>query len=478
MNFEANYRELQREMHFKDGKNGGEKALKNKINVNAVFLPFRSRNPERAKFKNGFKGVIGEFARLELDKTWDDELSADEIVKKIISEECVDCSSDNEKYLEKLIADYLFDENNDLNILKPSLFLYLPRNETKEKNGEYEIALFIRDIFFNNGCDSEFNEKFKEFFKDFNSNHILIKLILKSIFELPEKEISSKYDVIQKDVVDSFKKDINFLLDKNETYLLNNIELIFAYYYFFYSSQCTLLIDKDFKGGFDRGIEPLYYALDWESVSKNRKTIKQGFNLVRDANANLFDKYCLLSQLNTYMGVNGKLLFEISDEFNEYNDDDKQECLKWLKQWIDDYHYVKDISNLSNDSMLDIPENVDNEFGNVVNLLLSTLHKGIDPAVRSRFALNIREIANLYFLKNRGVHGSVLNLTQDMFLVITSLCIKEDKIKLNHLFEEYEKRGLFFDKYSKEKIVDLLNNLNLIDKKSDSGDAQYVKSIL
>lgn len=338
--------------------------------------------------------------------------------------------------------------------------------------------MFIRDVFFNKKDDSEFDEKFKDFFKDFNSNHILIKLILKSIFELPEKEIPLKYDTISNGVVNLFKEDINFLLDKNETYLLNNMELIFAYYYFFYSSQCTLLIDKDFKGDFDGGIEPLYYALDWESISKNRKTIKQGFNLVYDANAYLFDKCCLLSQLNTYMGVEGKLLFELNDEFNEYGDEDKQECLKWLKKWIDDYQYVKDISTLSRNSRIDIPENVDNEFGDVVNLLSSTLYEGVDQAVRSRYSLNIREIAKLYFLKNRGVHGSILNLTQDMFLVITSFCIKEDKIKLNHLFGEYEKRGLFFDKYSKEKIVDLLNNLNLIDKKSDSGDAQYVKSIL
>ena len=51
MNFEANYRDLQSKMSFKDGKNGGKKGLKNQININAVFLPFVSRNPERAKFK-------------------------------------------------------------------------------------------------------------------------------------------------------------------------------------------------------------------------------------------------------------------------------------------------------------------------------------------------------------------------------------------------------------------------------------------
>lgn len=65
-----------------------------------------------------------------------------------------------------------------------------------------------------------------------------------------------------------------------------------------------------------------------------------------------------------------------------------------------------------------------------------------------------------------------------MLLVITALCVKDKKIKLNQLFEEYEKRGLFFDKHSKKEIINFLNKLNLIDKKSDSGDAQYVKPIL
>lgn len=62
--------------------------------------------------------------------------------------------------------------------------------------------------------------------------------------------------------------------------------------------------------------------------------------------------------------------------------------------------------------------------------------------------------------------------------MITAICIKEDKITLKDLFKEYERRGLFLDSYSQVEVIDLLGKLNLIDKKSDSGDAQYVKSIL
>ena len=76
------------------------------------------------------------------------------------------------------------------------------------------------------------------------------------------------------------------------------------------------------------------------------------------------------------------------------------------------------------------------------------------------------------------MHGLVLNISQEFLLLITALVVKDDKMRINDLFKEYEKRGLFFDQESKKEIVNRLDNLTYIDKKSDSGDAQYVKSIL
>lgn len=52
------------------------------------------------------------------------------------------------------------------------------------------------------------------------------------------------------------------------------------------------------------------------------------------------------------------------------------------------------------------------------------------------------------------------------------------KIRLVDLYKEYERRGLYLDNTSKEYLQEFFTKLNLIDKKSDSGDAQYVKRIL
>ena len=62
---------------------------------------------------------------------------------------------------------------------------------------------------------------------------------------------------------------------------------------------------------------------------------------------------------------------------------------------------------------------------------------------------------------------------------MTKICINNNKkIKLKNLFDEFELRGLFFDRDSKTKIIQLYEKLNLLEKKSDSGDAQYVRSVL
>ena len=140
-----------------------------------------------------------------------------------------------------------------------------------------------------------------------------------------------------------------------------------------------------------------------------------------------------------------------------------------MKKWISDYRTIRNFDEINLD---------DYSYNQLVDILLETLSESITRKQISLFTLNVEEIAKPYFLKRRGSYGYVLNVNRDMLLMITALCVKDKKIKLNQLFKEYEKRGMFFDIYSKEEIIDFLTKLNLIDKKSDSGDAQYVKPVL
>ena len=89
------------------------------------------------------------------------------------------------------------------------------------------------------------------------------------------------------------------------------------------------------------------------------------------------------------------------------------------------------------------------------------------------------EFCKARFVKNRKKSGLTLNLTERDIIFLTKLAIQHDeKIRLNDLYKEYENRGIYLDSTSKGLLQEFFTKLNLIDKKSDSGDAQYVKRIL
>jgi len=89
------------------------------------------------------------------------------------------------------------------------------------------------------------------------------------------------------------------------------------------------------------------------------------------------------------------------------------------------------------------------------------------------------EFCRTRWIKNRKKSGLVLNLTESDVIFLTKISLRgQEKMRLIDLYREYEYRGIYLDNTSKEYLQDFFTKLNLIDKKSDSGDAQYVKRIL
>lgn len=449
----------------------------NNFTEHSGILPFTTRKNERPEFKNGFIGVLGEFTRLELGKYVDSNFNfnSEKIINDIIMNSNIKVEPKEDKeYLEKLIKEYLFDNDDKVNILNPKLLLYLPNTHSEQGKGEKKIAEFIKDVFFK---DEELNNKFKDFIKNSDSNHIIINLIIQNIPDLKEKEIIKKYEGKLNYITNIFKEDILFLLssDKNKNFFLKNIEYIFAYYYFYYISQVTIKLNKNFNVDLN-SVEPTYYILDNETLNKSRKAYNHGYRLIKRAGKNLLVNKLVMEHLNTLFGEKCLFLPELNELFDSYSYVEQNELLKYVTRWIRLYRERKEITDEPTwDNNIN---NIDPRFTKVVDCLFKSLEKGASSETKSRYPIYIRNIAKRYFIKRRGALGYSLNLTQDTLLVITALCIKEDKIKLTSLFKEYEKRGIFLDKNSKKEVEDLFNKLNLIDKKSDSGDAQYVKAIL
>lgn len=455
MDFSENYDKVLKQMNV----NKAEKTLRHNINKNSSLTPYTTRKPERVDFEGSFDKILGEISRLELGKIWDEDFENPICLEGMGG---IDMDEEDSHFFNNLIKEYIFDENKNLKILNPYLFLYIPLSKQKNPRvGEQKIARFFRDVF----CKD--NEGLKEFFAQKNSEHIIINLILKNIYQFKDEEIEVEYVSIFDNIVNLFNEDINFALN-HQKFLIKHISKIFAYYFFFYFCQFILKIYKNFEANDD--VIPVYYLLDWEKAGRNRKAILLGYGDVRRQVKGLFPRLSVIDQLNTFLGVNSCLLPELYDEYNNLDDESKENFLYYLKQWISDYREIMDFEEK------DLP----NDFKELVEILINSLddpNNGIKPEVKGRFGLHLESIARSYFLKSRGSHGFVLNIERDMLYVITALCVK-NRMTTKDLFKEYEKRGLFFDSKSQYHIVEYLTNLNLIEKKSDSGDVRYVKPIL
>lgn len=428
------------------------------------LLPFTTNKNQRVTFDNGALPILGAFSRLMCDKKV--KGINENISEDILNNEYFEVEKDDEYYAKLLVDEYLGREQ--LNILHPKLFLYLPLSEGPMSGGEIKIAEFLKNVFFHNISLKEF---YSESNSKFNSN-ILIDFIVDNLKELPDEEDSSEFympsSLIR--VIDVFEEDINFLLNNHEEYLVKNFDKIISFYMFFYFIQFTL---KSSSKVVSDELEKTFYLLDWETVSKNRKSVKFGYRNVSEYLKSLLTKIDGIEHVNILFGQNNLLPADMVEYFETLSESDKKEFIKYFKLWID---YLRSVEGLDY-------QKLPNDFSSLLNFYFKTIeesykNKKSRQGPISRYPKPIEDLGKKYFLKRRGRYGYMFNMNQEMLILITALCIKEDKIKITQLFEEYERRGLFFDRDSLDKVIDLFNKLNLIDKKSDSGDIQYVKSIL
>ncbi len=440
-----------------------------------VLLPFVTNfKKENKDYIINFSVVLGELSRLLTDKKIKGKFSKEILINKLIEKVNFDNEQKKSSFID-IINNLFFDNNDNLQIFHPKVCNYI----TAEKSYVHKkIGQFI----FNVLSSGETKEILKDKFYTKPQN-LLYKLMLESLPDLNEESSKfepNKYKVYTPFISKLFQKDLKTMIEDTR-FFVDDFEKLIKYYYFFYVSQLILKLNEMFDADVSCANE-LYFNLDTESTSRTRTSYMKGWEVLKGNWKVLFPHINCLEILNhrrneskgpySYLELK-KIICELDNQELIALDEEIKEIIKLYKFCIGDVVWEE-------------MNPVEGKYSNPVLNRIYELYKSIYfqfTLQRTERCKNyfewFEEFCKANFLKIRGQLGYTLNITEEYLVFITKLCIpKGDKLRLNLLFKEFEHRGIWFDRDSKYKIVEIYEKLNILEKKSDSGDAQYVKSIL
>ncbi|WP_313529197.1 DNA phosphorothioation-dependent restriction protein DptG [Sphingobacterium multivorum] len=456
------------------------------------IFPFVS-NPGAERISEdlvSFKGVVGEVFRSHQQKSLPKELETNDSfhqkLKQIILEKATSkVETDVPDDLQRILSDLFFTNEGNLIKFNSETLSYLNfiSSEGALKNlGEFMYEAFFQSV----SLDSTFSKE---------GENLLNKLILESlpILSPSTKRLKEKsYITFLPQLISQFKNDFH-LLNNNKELFLKHIEDLSKFYFFQYFAQ--LLVNFKTFGQREETIYPISFTLDWEVLSRSRlnsHSISWKNNL-NEYYQSLFIHANVLELLNNIY-VNKEQVKDYHNMRNLYAGFDQENKTIFENSIVQIISiYTNSIKNFNAGSSweecqekFDLELELQNFETQCDQLIYELYYK-----VRYQFDNSDRSAANLRYnswflkfcqhnyLKFRGPLGHALTINQEFLLFLTRLCVgNNDKIRLKALWQEFEKRGVHFDENSKSEIVKLYEKINLIEKKSDSGDAQYVKSII
>ncbi len=463
------------EKKFKKDYGIDKGSIKHNTGRNIKLLPYTTKYEKKHNEQiKKFNYCMGEFCRLIYNK----KLKKEEVnlmdINLFIKD--VEADSNDKIALKLMIKEIFFDENGNMNTFHPKLLNYI---NMPKSDYNASLAKFLYDVLLNDEEGKKAKNKIKECF-DYIPDNAMELLILTNLPKLDEdKNLKSSYKCVCSNVSDLFKEDLDFILNDPELFT-NEFENLLEYYYFFYVSQFAIKTSKFFDA--DRNsTEELYFNLDWETVSRSRISYELGWKMLESNLKMLFSHVNILEMLNANDNEDKYDYIDINEMITNLSESQRAELCQNIKNiknlYIDTIEDVKwdQYISLEKYKYDEIKQEIYDLFKRIDYQFIKSARKKPYEGYRKWF----EEYCKLNFLRRRGSLGYTLNMKKEMLLFITKLCIKNrEKIKLKDLFEEYKRRGIYFDRDSQSKIVDLFEKLNIIEKKSDSGDAQYVRAIL
>lgn len=385
--------------------------------------------------------------------------------------------------LEHIIKTTLFDENDQIHCFHPAIFYQLS-SKHKEKSIS-TFANFTSDIFFDSHTELAPAPDFSDDEEPINIFHSLILGNLPPLNSRNSKR-DNKFYKAQDSSRDCFIQDCSLLKQDVRLYAAQLPELL-KFYFFIYQIRLVESLNSFFKDSIQH---PFYFSVDWESLSKGRQSFQAGWTRVEPKLLTMWSHAQCLEMLNhvPLEGLEPPFSYsEIKCWAQNVSSEKKQKAAEDINTLISFYkNCIEQLdSDMNKFHSISANDNESNDFEGRIKSFFKMVHFQFEhsnrKAAAGRYSKCLSQFATGNYLKPRGPLGHTLCLSRKQLLFLTRLCVgsnPDGKLRLTELWKEFSKRGVAFDFETQKQILILFNKLNLIEKKSDSGDAQYVRAIL
>lgn len=403
--------------------------------------------------------------------------SLDEVLAKIAKQ--IDASPAEREKAVQIIKTLYWDNQGRIRPNSVNSMSYIPCTDSSE----LKIANYLCNVLGNRDSLRLIADKAAE--KSSIQANVLDRIVLMALgSDSDQGKDLEPYYIVHTSAAAYFEQDLKFVLEnasRTKEYLVDLLE----FYYFFYTAQASLTLVQ-FEHGKRDEVIPLYFSLDWEKTNKARNCYTQGWQLLQPALDQQFYHAITLELLNQaenntqfdYIAI--KNYIDNNDAENEVAEQVQQICLLYrtaiLSISSSQPQACAELNGLSKDMELGVAYAEIHYLFDSVRCQFRNTDRG---RVSDGYIKHFKRFCQEKYLKSRGANGFMLNITEELLIFLTKLAIKnEEQMSLNEVFRQFQRRGVYLDQSSKDEVIRFYTKLNLIDKKSDSGDAQYVKRIL
>jgi DNA phosphorothioation-dependent restriction protein DptG len=442
------------------------------------LFPFITHIPTdnvQAELKD-FQGICGEVNRLlkniEPAESFDMTSLLKNVSKKV--------ETQHGTHLADIIKETAFYDDGRLFCFHPKTFYY--RSCTKPEKKVSTIANFCINVLF------EGQPEILPDYRDTPTENVFHKLILSCLPALRKNDkskVNKDFSLIDVGLSVPFQKDIS-LMARNTKFATIYLPELLKFYYLLYQLRLLEKLNNLFG---DKELEPIYFTLDWERLSKERVAYDRGWQRLIPTGTPDYRMWshanCL--ELLNHLPLNGLCspftYLDIKNWTETANSQDICEAEKALDDLLS--FYKTNIATLGFDWDMHNDVLFCNRAKTVIDkshLLWRMVHCQFKHSGRKSAAEKYSSWLTLFvsqnYMKNRGRIGNTLAFNRQQLMFLSRLCIGDKgKLRLRELWTEFARRGVAFDFDSQRQIVTLFEKLNLLEKKSDSGDAQYVRAI-